>query len=77
LYEVSEQRAVKIGSFREGENSRPAAKRDSGFGGPCFSVFPETLSEIHLVQISLFEVFLGVFTLWFDLIEIYLFGISP
>jgi len=37
---------------------------------------PKTLSGIYLVEISLFEVFLGVFTLWFDLIEIYLFGIS-
>jgi hypothetical protein len=65
----------RISSFRRGWNHRPT-KRDSGFGGTCFSVLPETLSEIHLVQISLFEVFLGVFTLWFDLSEIYLSGIS-
>jgi hypothetical protein len=64
LYEVSAQRGVKIGSFREGENPRPT-KRDSGFGGTYFSVLPKTLSGIYLVEISLFEVCLGVFTLWF------------
>jgi hypothetical protein len=37
---------------------------------------PKTPSGIYLVEISLFEVFLGVFTLWSDLFEIYLFGIS-
>jgi hypothetical protein len=55
LYEVSAQRGVKIGSFREGENPR-STKRDSGFGGTYFSVFPETPSGIYLVEISLFEV---------------------
>jgi hypothetical protein len=39
------------------------SKRDSRFG-------------IYLLKISLFEVFLGVFTLWFDLFGIYLSGIS-
>jgi len=74
LYEVSAQRGVKTCSPRE-KNSR-STKRDSRFDGTYFSVFPETPSGIYLVEISLFEVFLGVFTLWFDLIEIYLFGIS-
>jgi hypothetical protein len=50
--------------------------RDSGFGGTYSPVFPKTLSEINLVEISLFAVFLGVFTLWSDPFEIYLFGIS-
>jgi hypothetical protein len=50
--------------------------RDSGFGGTYSSVLPKTLSEINLVEISLFAVFLGVFTLWSDPFEIYLFGIS-
>ena len=41
-----------------------------------FPVLPKTLSEINLVEISLFAVFLGVFTLWSDPFEILLFGIS-
>jgi hypothetical protein len=45
-------------------------ERDSGFGGTYFSVLPKTLSGIYLVEISLFGVFLGVFTLWSDLFEI-------
>jgi hypothetical protein len=75
LYEVSAQRGVKTGSLREGENPRPT-KRDSGLGGTYFSVPRKTPSGIYLVEISLLEVFLGVFTHWFDLFEIYLFGIS-
>jgi hypothetical protein len=66
---------VKTSSLREGENPR-SIKRDSGFGGTYFSVPRKTPSGIYLVEMSLFEVFLGVFTLWFDLSEIYLFGIS-
>jgi hypothetical protein len=79
LYEVSAQRGVKTGSFREGENPRPT-KRDSGFGGTYFSVLPKTLSGIYLVEISLFEVCLGVSLRSFHslvcLVEIYPFGIS-
>jgi hypothetical protein len=38
--------------------------------GTYSSALPRTLSEINLVEIPLFAVFLGVFTLWSDLFEI-------
>jgi hypothetical protein len=69
------KRFRSISRFK-GEWTHRPTKRDSGFSDTYFSVLPKTLSGIYLVEISLFEVFLGAFTLWFDLFEIYPSGIS-
>jgi len=51
-------------------------RRDSGFSGTYFSGVPKTLSEIYLLETSLFEVFLGAFTLWFVSLRFIFWGIS-